>query len=224
MLLVSVSMQLLKRTEKKHINRSMVQKVVEACQDESIFSSAYGVDYNEAPPWVLNSTNAKKHDDKFRNVIGVSCTEVPRDVMKYGRVGNSHDTIKYATNGWVSWALYNEENEVAHTYPYTEVKIKLFDIMGKLSCGRILKSSLPELEIELINVLIEHSSLFPPTECTYTLHEIVHIIKQIKDIGPPRYSTLFKFERVNLFIKRMIKNRNHSLASITKNYLVRMCV
>ena len=201
----------------------MALKVVQACEDESIFSSAYGVTYNEAPSWVLNSINAKLHDEKLNNVIGVSCTEVPRDVMKYGRVGNSHDSIQYAINGWVSWALYNDDHETALTYPYTEIKIKLFDIMGKLSCGRILKSSLPEVEKELINILIEHSSLFPPTECTYTLHEIVHIIKQIKDIGPPRYSTLFKFERVNLFIKRMIKNRNHSLASITKNYSVRIC-
>ena len=201
----------------------MAEKVVLACQEERMFSSSYGEGFNEAPSWVLNGTNSKLHDEKLNNVIGVSCTEVPRDVMKYGRVGNSNDTIKYASNGWVSWALYNEENEDAHTFPYTEIKIKLFDIMAKLSCGRILKSSLPELEKDLINVLIEHSALFPPTECTYTLHELVHIIKQIKDIGPPRYSTLFKFERVNLFIKKLIKQRNHSLASITKNYSVCIC-
>ena len=46
-----------------------------------MFSSSYGEGFNEAPSWVLNGTNSKLHDEKLNNVIGVSCTEVPSDVM-----------------------------------------------------------------------------------------------------------------------------------------------
>ena len=34
----------------------------------------------------------------------------------------------------------------------------------------------------------------------------------------PRYSTLFKFERMNLFLKRLCRNKAAGLASIVKNY------
>ena len=221
--IIKDSIKVFKRSEKTYENRTMSTKVMSACQEERIFSSAYGPNYNEAPPWVLNGKNAELHDLKLDNVSGAYLTEIPSNVMKYGKVGNSHDTIKYAINGWAAWCLFNEHGEAAHTFPFTEIKIKLFDIIGKLSCGRILKDSLPTLETELINVLIEHCSLFPPCEATYTLHELVHIVKQIYEIGPPRYSTLFKFERVNLFLKRMIKNKNVSLPSMVKNYLVIFC-
>ena len=214
------TIHLFKRTEGSHMNRTTSEKVVSACQENRIFASAYGADYDETPPWILNSANSALHDSKLKNVLGALKSEIPSNVMQYGRVGSSHSSIQYAINGWATWSLYNENEDESHTFPYTEIKIKLFNMLGKLSAGRILKSSLQLLETELINILVEHSSMFPPTEQTYTLHELVHILKQIPIVGPPRYSTLFKFERVNLFLKRMVKNRNYSLASITKNYLV----
>jgi hypothetical protein len=71
---------------------------------------------------------------------------------------------------------------------------------------------------ELRETLIEHSMLFPPSESTYALHEIIHVCSQIEKTGPPRFNCLFMFERVNLFLKRMIKNKHHHMASIIKSY------
>ncbi len=64
----------------------------------------------------------------------------------------------------------------------------------------------------------EHSYLLPPSESTYALHEIIHVCSQIEETGPPRFNCLFMFERVNLFFKRMIKNKHHHMASIIKSY------
>jgi hypothetical protein len=84
--------------------------------------------------------------------------------------------------------------------------------------GRIKKVNLHTMQLELQDALIEHSALFPPSESTYALHELIHCCSQINEIGPPRFNCLFMFERVNLFLKRMIKNRCSHLAFIVKGY------
>ena len=71
-----------------------------------------------------------------------------------------------------------------------------------------------------INALVEHSAIFPPCEQTYVLHELIHIVDQIPKIGPAKFNSLFSFERVNATLKRMMKNRCSSMASIAKNYAV----
>ena len=70
----------------------------------------------------------------------------------------------------------------------------------------------------LIDCLITRSGLVPPVECTLALHDVLHVAKQIREVGMPRYSTLFKFERMNLFLKRLCRNSAAGLASIAKNY------
>jgi hypothetical protein len=42
----------------------------------------------------------------------------------------------------------------------------------------------------------------------------------IQPTGPPRYSSLFKFERANLYLKQLLKNASNGLPSIFKNYLI----
>jgi hypothetical protein len=126
----------------------------------------------------------------------------------------------YAINGWASWGFYNtsifERRRDADIY--INVKLRLFNCIASLFCGRIKKSLLPQMNQELRDTLIEHSLLLPPSESTYALHEIIHVCSQIEKTGPPRFNCLFMFERVNLFLKRMIKNKHHHMASIIKGY------
>ena len=84
--------------------------------------------------------------------------------------------------------------------------------------GRFKKNQLRNLNKEIEDCLIEHAALFPPSECTYALHELIHVGAQILQVGPPRFNSLFMFERVNLSLKRMIKNKNSHAASIIKAY------
>ena len=60
--------------------------------------------------------------------------------------------------------------------------------------------------------------MFPPSESTYALHELIHVGAQTEITGPPRFNSLFMFERVNLYLKRMIKNKHSHAASIIKAY------
>ena len=152
--------------------------------------------------------------------IGAYTIEIPNKILRRGQARNSHDTIMYAINGWASWGFYNtnifERRREADIY--ISVKLRLFNCIASLFSGRIKKSSLVSMNQELQNTLIEHSMLFPPSESTYALHEIIHVCSQIEKTGPPRFNCLFMFERVNLFLKRMIKNKHHHMASIIKSY------
>ena len=139
--------------------------------------------------------------------------------MRFGKARNSHDTIMYAINGWASWGFYGGwEADRQPSDPYINSKLRLYNCIASLFSGRIKKSLITSMNVELQDALIEHAALFPPSECTYALHEIIHVTSQINKIGPPRFNCLFMFERVNLFLKRMVKNKNHHMGSIIKAY------
>ena len=55
----------------------------------------------------------------------------------------------------------------------------------------------------LLDAVVLRSGLMPPSESTMTLHELMHTCDQILDQGLTRVSTLFKFERVNHFLKSL---------------------
>ena len=139
--------------------------------------------------------------------------------MQKGKARNSHDTIMYAINGWAAWGFYKgffaipEPDDV-----YIKSKLRLYNSIANLFSGRIKKIGLPALILELQDTLIEHTALFPPSEATFALHEIIHVASQIPKVGPPRVNCLFMFERVNLYLKRMIKNKNSPMGSIMKAY------
>jgi len=138
--------------------------------------------------------------------------------MRLGKAKNSHDTVQYASNGWATFALYDYEETNKENQKYYDVKLKLFSIISELNSGTINIDNISNLRTRAIDILIEHSALFPPCESTYALHELVHLIEQIEHIGPPRYSSMFMYERVNLTLKRIVKNINHPLASMIKSY------
>ena len=71
----------------------------------------------------------------------------------------------------------------------------------------------------MLKLLVDRSGLVPPSECTITTHELLHVVDQSIAIGCPRYSNLYKFEKVNKFFKSMLNNVSKSMASIMKNYM-----
>ena len=149
---------------------------------------------------------------------GAYSKDIPTSIMKLGKAKNSHDTVQYAANGWATFALYDFSESNEEIQKYFDVKIELFSIISELLSGSININSLGNLRSRAIDILIKHSALFPPSESTYALHELIHVIEQTEFIGPPRYSSMFMFERANLYLKRMVKNRNHPFASLIKSY------
>ena len=72
----------------------------------------------------------------------------------------------------------------------------------------------------IYDVVSDHEGLLPPSEATYTLHELVHVAKQIMDCGPPMMVSMFKYERQNKYLKKLLKNQRYPLGSIVRNYLI----
>jgi hypothetical protein len=124
----------------------------------------------------------------------------------------------YGVDGWATWCLHSNENHSSQIY--IDCKLKLFDVIRILSSSRIKYSDVNSIKTLMIDVLVEHSALFPPTEQTYALHELIHLVTQIPKVGPPKFNNLFMFERVNCSLKRMIKNKCNSMPSIVKAYMV----
>jgi hypothetical protein len=112
--------------------------------------------------------------------------------------------------------LYILKGSVTHTRNILE----LFDLISQLNGTRHRMGDSVELYDRLVKILVHKSGLFPYTECTTALHELIHIAQQTALTGPPRYSNLFKFERANHYLKQLLQNSNQGLASIFKNYLV----
>ena len=93
----------------------------------------------------------------------------------------------------------------------------LFDIFSTLHATRLDGSLIAnELKKKLVNVLVIRSGLVPPSECMITLHEMIHLCDQIHEIGVPRVSCLYKFERMNHILKELLQNNAKGLASIVK--------
>ena len=89
-----------------------------------------------------------------------------------------------------------------------------------MNSGRLSTAFKDQVWDDVVDVLATHAGLFPPTECTWTLHELMEIVKLVKEMGPPRFNNLFKYERVNHYLKGMVMNKACGIASTTKNYLV----
>ena len=66
--------------------------------------------------------------------------------------------------------------------------------------------------------MVDRLGFVPPSEATLPCHDICHIFDEISTHGLIRYRNLFKFERMNSFMKQTLKNRAHGIASIMKNY------
>jgi hypothetical protein len=79
-------------------------------------------------------------------------------------------------------------------------------------------AQLPDLKAQYISLMADRVGYVPPVEATLPCHDICHIFQEIGTHGLIRYRNLFKFERMNSFMKQNLKNRAHGVASIMKNY------
>ena len=100
----------------------------------------------------------------------------------------------------------------------------LFDLIGVLSSNKLSQEVVHVLGATCGQLLARRTGLVPPSECTITTHELLHLVDQCTMIGVPRFSNLFKFEKVNKFLKDMLKNVAKGFASIMKNYMLKEAI
>jgi hypothetical protein len=214
--LIKDSLKLFKKKSDGHVNRSQKPIVQQNCRELHLFPAVYN-DYNKPPPWTLSKRMGLLHDLKLKNVVGAFSVDIPKKIFKKCKGRNTHETISYGTNGWAAWALHTDDESLRR---YLDCKLNLFDLLSVLNSGRIKYENVSGLHHQLVNALVQHSMLFPPCEQTYALHELIHVCDQIPKVGPPRFNNCYMFERLNLTMKRFIRNKCHSLPSIMKSYAV----
>ena len=99
-----------------------------------------------------------------------------------------------------------------------------FDLIGVLSSNKLSQEVINDLGPTCYQLLARRTGLVPPSECTITTHELLHLVDQSTIIGVPRFSNLYKFEKVNKFLKEMLKNVAKGFASIMKNYMLKEAI
>ena len=181
----------------KHKNRTTHEKVIAACQEEGILTTSHHI---------FSKADCVRADSVIRKIIGqYTSDEVPRSVMKKGSGRNSHDTILWATT-WAPWCLRYKLEDV-NCRPFVENVLDIFDVMGLLNSSSLKVDKYnDDFMTRLLDAIILRSGLMPPTESTMTLHELLHTCDQVLEQGVTRVSTLYKFERVNHFLKTLLQN------------------
>lgn len=107
--------------------------------------------------------------------------------------------------------------------PHINNTILLYSALRYYKSYAWRRNFVPQWSAVFYELLSSREGLYPLSEMTYAFHDNVHVIQSIPEIGPPSYNNLYKFERTNLVLKRLCKNKNHPIASIVKNYLTAEC-
>jgi hypothetical protein len=179
-------------------NRTICSSVIDACKSEKIHRYLYD---GTVPPWVLSVEDCINIDKMQHYIIGqFTSEEFVTNVMRGRKAKRSHDTIYWACV-YSRWLLRNRG-------PVIDNILDVFEMMAVLNSNRLhVPTIMGEFYTGLIDNLIKRSGLVPPSECTTTLHELLHVCDQVQMIGAPRYSTLYKFEKVNKLLKSFCFNK-----------------
>ena len=181
----------------QHTNRTFKSGVIKACQKDGIHAHLSG---GGVPPWVLSKESCLQKDHKLNRVIGsFTSEEMTKDIMRAGHMNRSHDTIHWA-NTYAQWCL-------GKSGPCTDNILEIFDIISILNANNLHGPTMQHKILpRLIDALIIRSGLVPPSECCVTLHEMMHVCEQVLQIGTPRNSLLYKFEKLNKILKGFLQN------------------
>jgi hypothetical protein len=135
--------------------------------------------------------------------------------MRGKKAKRCHDTIYWATV-YSRWLLRDRG-------PVVDNILDIFDVMAILNSNRLnVKTIMESTYKNLIDLLITRSGLVPPSECCITLHELLHICDQVEEIGAPRYSTLYKFEKINKLLKSICFNKAKGFICLINVYVLKL--
>ncbi|KAK1628218.1 hypothetical protein QYE76_002533 [Lolium multiflorum] len=96
-----------------------------------------------------------------------------------------------------------------------------FDVITRMSVGvRQLKM----LQNEIVAILCELEIYFPPAFCDICVHLLLHVIDDIRQLGPTFLHNMMPFERQNGVMKGYVRNRARPDASMAKGFLTYECI
>ncbi|KAK1629313.1 hypothetical protein QYE76_003628 [Lolium multiflorum] len=99
--------------------------------------------------------------------------------------------------------------------------MQFFDVITRKSIGvRQLKM----LQDEIVVILCELEIYFPPAFCDICVHLLLHVVEDIKQLGPTFLHNMMPFERQNGVMKGYVRNRARPDASMAKGFLTYECI
>lgn len=88
--------------------------------------------------------------------------------------------------------------------------------------------SLSGLHIDVVQCLVSFELLFPPSFFNIMTHLLVHLVEEIRILGPKFLHNMFPFERFMGFLKKYVHNCARPKGSMSKGYgtedVIKFCV
>ena len=83
---------------------------------------------------------------------------------------------------------------------------------------------LDRLQEEIVLILCEFEIYFPPAFFDICVHLLLHVVDDVRQLGPTFLHYMMPFERMNGHIKGYVLNRSHPDGSISKGFLTENCI
>lgn len=197
----------------KEKNRTERPNVREECKKQQIHEHLWrGTLHGEytTAKWIFEKEHIEQiHNDMKKLKVGSGFLEL----MKKGGGEYSSDKIEFATQH------ARKVIKIEYGDPkVTENTLQLFDFIKYLFQKEFQEDEIDKNINKLYSILSDREGFLPISECTYALHEIIHISHQIKITGPPLLCNMFKFERQNKTLKSKIQNTSQPISSIVQSY------
>jgi hypothetical protein len=106
--------------------------------------------------------------------------------------------------------------------------VKICAFLNAISQKVIDRESLYGLQIDVVQCLVSFELLFPPSFFNIMTHLLVHLVEEIRILGPVFLHNMFPFERFMGVLKKYVRNRARPEGSISKGYgteeVIEFCV
>lgn len=215
---VKDSINVLRPTERGFLNRTEKTTVRNACKKLRIFKELWIPEETKDAERLDEETKQGYLEEEQQNVQRARWTLTPEqiarihDQLKYLPTGlrkpfktgggeYSHDQLLFATV--YAPMVIPVEDGIGCPLVTTNI-LNVFSIITALTCHEFCLNDHDQLMDYIYDVVSDHEGLLPPSEATYTLHEMVHVAKQIIEVGPPLMVSMFKYERQNKYLKNLL--------------------
>jgi hypothetical protein len=106
--------------------------------------------------------------------------------------------------------------------------VKLCAFLNAISQKVINPDILSRLQKDVVQCLVSFELVFPPSFFNIMTHVLVHLVEEIKILGPVFLHNMFPFERFMGVLKKYVHNRARPEGSISKGYgteeVIEFCV
>ena len=106
--------------------------------------------------------------------------------------------------------------------------VKLCAFLNAISQKVINPLTLKDIENDVVQCLVSFELVFPPTFFNIMTHLLVHLVEEIRVLGPVFLHNMFPFERFMGVLKKYVHNRARPEGSISKGYgteeVIEFCV